>query len=66
MNGPLPLDPARLNATDLLGLVLTVLVIAGIMALLYWADNRARAAARPRPCDGSRCPDGVCACGKFE
>ena len=65
MNAPLPIDPATLTDTDLLGLVLTALVIAGLFAFLYWADARARNTAPPR-CDGSRCPDGVCICGRFE
>lgn len=65
MNG-LPIDPAILTPTDLFGLVLTLLMIIGLIALLYWLDAIAAERARPRPCDGSRCPEGVCHCGKFE
>lgn len=62
----LPIDPATLTPTDLLGLVLTLLFLAGLFAFLYWADARARDQAAPPRCDGSRCPDGVCFCGRFE
>ena len=64
--GALPIDPATLNDTDLLGLVLTFFMIAGLIALLYWLDASAAERAHPRPCDGSRCPDGRCCCGRFE
>ncbi|MFZ4605183.1 MAG: hypothetical protein ACOYM5_02895 [Caulobacter sp.] len=62
----LPIDPAGLNNTDMLGLALTLLIIGGLIGLLQWAHERARERAAPPPCDGSRCPNGVCFCGRFE